>query len=281
MVYHTVSLGPTAGQLSDLEQGEKVILSNKHLSGDKTLRLTTAQAKKVEAALVAGRGVTLKFSAAQLKHNQKGGHIGGGIARNVAAAAWDIAKPAAKAAARTGLNMGMNLAKRGGEKLLQKGVDMAQSKLEDLFGIKQGSGLFVGTSVTPTQMSKLEQLHAHHGSGFLSGLLGSFGLGIEPHHRTFVEQRGKGWLGSLLKKGAHGLVDVAAGALGGHARPQGRGFFGKLLRKGAHGLVDVAADTLGGAVRPNPLANPNEGLQAALFQKKVPILGGRGLYVPR
>jgi len=61
---------------------------------------------------------------------------------------------------------------------------------------------------------------------------------------------------------------------------KGRGFLSKLVRRGAHGLVDVIGDTLGGSVRPNPLANANEGLNAALFQKNVKVPVGAGLYLP-
>lgn len=69
MVYHHVMVHPTEGQMSDLSMGEEVKLSHHHLKGDVQLIFTTAQCRKLERALAAGKGCTLKFSAQQLKYH--------------------------------------------------------------------------------------------------------------------------------------------------------------------------------------------------------------------
>jgi hypothetical protein len=281
MTYYDVQLGPTQGQLMDLAKGEKVLLGPHHLKGSVTFRLNATQAKRVAAAAAAGRGTTLKLSKMQITHAQRGGSL--------VSDAWSAVKEPVKGVARAGVKFGLNqgaklaqkgadygieqgskLARKGAAKLIEKGVDMAQSKLEQLFGIKSGSGLFHGTKVTPLQMMKLQNLHAQHGSGFLSGLLGSFGLGLGAG-RPYAEQLGAGWLGSLLKKVAHGGVDLIANVAG-----AGIGsFLKKAVRRGAHGLVDLGFDTVGGDLREDP-ARANEHLYAALNQKKVAV-GGQGL----
>ena len=59
---------------------------------------------------------------------------------------------------------------------------------------------------------------------------------------------------------------------------QGKGWLGKLGKKMAHGGVDFVGDMLGvGGALPNPYANTNEALRAAMFQKKVPVAVGSGL----
>ena len=233
MVYHKVLLGPTQGQMMDLTSGETVKLGPHHLTGQITLSLTTAQMKKVDAAIAAGRGCTLKFSAAQIRHHAKQGE---GVVRDLANAGVALLKPIA----RKGISAG-----------LDAGKDFIQDKAENLLGLK--------------------------------------------------EKKGKGFFGKLIRRGAHGLVDVVGDTVGLGAKPanirphhmvqkpimpiegtgkKGRGFLSKLVRRGAHGLVDVVADTMGGSVRPNPLANANEGLNAALFQKNVKVPVGAGLYLP-
>lgn len=240
MVYHSYKLGPSQGQMMDLTSGETVKLGAHHLKGEITLSLTTAQKKKVDAALAAGRGTTLKFSAAQIRHHAKQGE---GVVRDLANAGVALLKPIA----RKGISAG-----------LDAGKDFIQDKAENLLGLKD------------------------------------------------KPKKGKGFLSKLVRRGAHGLVDVIGDTVGMGAKPanfrhhhmvqkpimpieggsngakKGRDFLSKLVRRGAHGLVDVIGDTLGGSVRPNPLANANEGLNAALFQKnvKVAVPSGAGLYLP-
>jgi hypothetical protein len=289
----------------DLTSGEEVKLGLHHLSGNVSFKLTTAQLKKIQAAAAAGRGTTLKLTKAQIAHHAKHGE---GVMGDMAREGLNALKPALKGAARGALGFaadkGADFAKKG----VDKAKDMIQSKLENLFGIQQGSGMFHGTHCTPAMLKKFQGIEEQQGSGFLSGLLGSFGLGIKPgmtfadqHGAGFlssllsgllgggVGQQGKGFLSNMLKKLAHGGVDVVASALGGGIKPprsvqpkKGKGFksfLGNIARKGAHGAVDLIADTMGGNVRPNPLANPNEQIFAALTQKKVAV-GGSGLYLP-
>jgi hypothetical protein len=79
---------------------------------------------------------------------------------------------------------------------------------------------------------------AQAGVGFLSDALGAIGLGVQP-------QAGGGWIGDGAKWIGHHAVDGIVGAMG-------------------------------GAV--NPLRNYNEGMNAALFQRRIQAPVGRGLY---
>lgn len=99
-----------------------------------------------------------------------------------------------------------------------------------------------------------------------------------------LNQQGKGWFGNLLRGAAHGVVDIGANLLGGHANmhpvaparraQKGKGWMKDLGKKIAHGGIDFIADRVGGDVQPNPHANPNEALRAAMFQKKVVVGSG-------
>ena len=129
-----------------------------------------------------------------------------------------------------------------------------------------------------------------------SGLKAGVAFGarkLEDKIADAAQLEGEGFFGDVLKKVAHGGVDLVASQLGAGAkkggwigsdifggkvkpvRQQGKGFFGNVLKKVAHGGVDLIANQLGAGI-PNPRANPNEGLRAALYQKKV----GAGLYLP-
>ena len=211
--------------MMDLTQGETVKLGAHHLTGQITLSLTTAQMKKIDAAMKANRGTTLKFSAAQIRHHAKQGE---GIMQDLANAGLAMLKPIA----RKGISAGLNF-----------GKDFIQDKAENALGLKDKKG-----------------------KGFLGDLFKSIGLGANQPalHRP-----------RLIHKPVGPIGDMTAGR-GRH----GKGFLSKLLRRGAHGLVDVISDTLGGGAI-NPLANANEQLAAALSQKKVAVaVPGAGLYLP-
>ena len=152
---------------------------------------------------------------------------------------------------RKGYNMAKPLLRAG----LKKGISYGANRLEQ--GISdaahlEGEGFF----------RDLAKNAAHAGIDYIAGS----GMGVplpgQYHPRT------GGWFGS----------DV----FGGKVKPakKGQGFFGNLAKKAAHAGVDFVADTVGAGVEPNPRANANEGLRAALFQKKVAIKAGKGLYLP-
>jgi len=258
MVNHKVMLGPSQGQMMDLTSGETVKLGAHHLTGQITSSLTTAQKKKVDAALAAGRGTTLKFSAAQIRHHAKQGE---GVIRDLANAGVAMLKPIA----RRGISAGLNA-----------GKDFIQDKAEDLLGLKdkkKGKGFksFAG---------KLIRKGAH---GAIDLLGDTIGLGAKPANfrpRHLIQKP----IGPMEQAGGHAPMGSAI-ARGRGAQGKGfKSFAGKLLRKGAHGAVDLLADTVGLGIRPNPLANANEQLNAALYQKKVAVAvpgpSGAGLYLP-
>ena len=262
MVYHKVMLGPSQGQMMDLTSGETVKLGAHHLIGSITLSLTTAQKKKIDAAIAAGRGTTLKFSATQIRHHAKQGE---GVIRDLANAGVAMLKPIA----RKGIFAG-----------LDAGKDFIQDKAENLLGLKD----------------KQKQTKSASGKGFFGNLLrkgahglvdvvgDTVGLGARPANirpRHGLIQKPLGPIGDMT--GGHALGNAIARGRGGKQTKtaSGKGFFGNLLRRGAHGLVDVVGDTVGLGL-PNPLANANEQLNAALYQKKVEVAipRGAGLYLP-
>ena len=94
------------------------------LDGDHTIFLTNAQYKKLQNAQEQGKGLTIRMSSRQLKHNIKtqGGFLGSllaGIGRVVAPAAIGIAKKALPALATGALS---GLASTGVSKLFGNGL---------------------------------------------------------------------------------------------------------------------------------------------------------------
>jgi hypothetical protein len=275
MVYHSTDVGPTQGQLADLAEGLEVKLSPQHLKGDVTFHLTGTQLKRLQAAQASGRGCTLKFSKAQLKHTAQ---HGSGRFSDLLKTGYSFLKPS-----------------------LAKGVDAGASwlagkaadKLKDVVGLS-GSGIGPHYPGHRKHMQDgsgwgdiLKQI-AHGAVDVGANLLGGK-IRKGPHyigHRKHM-QDGSGW-GDILKQIAHGAVDVGANMLGGKIRKgphypghrkhmQDGSGWGDILKQIAHGAVDVGANLLGGGLQPNPYANPMEGLRAAVLQKKITV--GRGLYM--
>ena len=97
------------------------------LDGDHTIFLTNAQHKKLENARYRGKGLTIKMSSRQLKHNVKtqGGFLGallpaiGAVGRMVAPALLGVAKKAVPALATGALS---GLASTGVSKLFGNGL---------------------------------------------------------------------------------------------------------------------------------------------------------------
>ena len=102
--YKSVNVNLTENQIQKLRQAinancsaTSLKLSNDDLDGDHTIFLTNAQYNKLQNAKNRGKGLTIRMSSRQLKHNVKtqGGFLGAllaGIGRAVAPAAIGIAK---------------------------------------------------------------------------------------------------------------------------------------------------------------------------------------------
>jgi hypothetical protein len=274
MVYHLVKIGPTQGQVMDLQSGEEVKLSPSHVSGELEIYLTTYQKNKIEKARAAGRGTTLKLSAAQLKANQQ---RGSGLFSSLVKFAVPILKTGAKAAAKFAVDEGTKFAKRKGQELLETGAKKAAGyaagkagQLLDAAAGKVKSTIGSGIHDPEAVLKKLER---STGKGFLGnigrwlghkavdGIASLFGGGVDPTKLTKAQRQ---FVVQELRKGVQ----------------DGSGFFGSLLRKVAHGGVDLLADTLGGSL-PARQDVVNDQIRAALTKKtvKVPIMG-EGLYLP-
>jgi len=247
--------------MASLAEGDPTHLPAKNFAGDIEFHLTTAQLRKIEKAHASGKGCLLKLSPAQVKMMAQ---KGSGRFTDMLRQGYNMAKPAL----RSGLKAGVAF---GARKLEDKIADAAQLEGEGFFGDVLKKVAHGGVDLVASQL----------GAGAKKGgWIGSdiFGGKVKPAKR---KQQGKGFFGNVLKKVAHGGVDLIANQLGGKVKPppkrkqQGKGFFGDIGKKLAHGGVDLIANQLGAGV-PNPRANPNEGLRAALYQKKV----GAGLYLP-
>ena len=223
MVYHEVTLGPSEGQLMSLANGEKVSLAHDNFEGDVPFHLTTAQVKRIAAAHAAGKGCTLKLSAAQVKRH---GMQGSGRFGDLIRAGWDYAKPMAQDLASQGVDAGLRYG-------AQKVGDYAKDKL----GLrKQGKGFF-GSVIR----------------GGVDGGLNAFGLG--------AQQQGEGFFGNVIRGGVDGGLN-AFGLGANVARPpppkivmsdcppvmvavpvtgpqQGKGFFGSVIRGGVNGGLNA------------------------------------------
>ena len=169
--------------------------------------------------------------------------------------------------------------------------------------LASNKGCLLKLSATQLKQSAL------HGTGFVSDAIrwgikkgtpyagDAAKMGVQLAGDTLADwvapqQKGKGWLGDAGRWLGHTAVDGLATALGGDLKPRGRparvnprppakmvmdgeGWLHDAGRWLGHRAVDGVATALGGDIQPNPLANPNEGLRAALYQKKVRL--GRGL----
>lgn len=236
-MYHAVTLGPSEGQMSDLAQGDAIQLSPKHFTGDVQLKLTTTQLKRIQKAKAAGRGCTLRFTPAQIRHMAQ---MGSGRFTDLL---------------RSGVNYVKPIVRRGIAKGLDMGADFVSGKLTG--AVKQGNRFVkkkIGVQEGEGWLGKLAKKAAHGGVDFVGDMLG---VGAKPANRRPTGPARR----------AEPMQDVQGGA----------GWIGKLGKKIAHGGVDFVGDMLGVGVAPNPKANTNEALRAAMFQKKVPVAAGSGL----
>ena len=132
--YKSVNVNLTENQIQKLQQSinancsaTSIKLGRNDLEGEHTLFLTKAQYNKPQNAKNRGKGITIRMSSRQLKHNMKaeGGFLGallpaiGAVGRMVAPALLGVAKKAVPALA-TGAFSG--LASTGVSKLFGNGL---------------------------------------------------------------------------------------------------------------------------------------------------------------
>ena len=152
--YISTNVNLTENQIQKLRQAvnancaaTSIKIGYDDLNGDHTIFLTNAQHKKLENARELGKGLTIRMSSRQLKHNVKtqGGFLGAllpmlaGVGRAVAPALLGVAKKAVPALATGALS---GLASTGVSKLfgdglyLKKGGMIAQVETD-------GQGLYL------------------------------------------------------------------------------------------------------------------------------------------
>ena len=132
--YKSVNVNLTENQIQKLRQSinancsaTSLKLGNDDLDGDHTLFLTNAQYNKLQNAKNRGKGLTIRMSSRQLKHNVKteGGFLGallpaiGAVGRMVAPALLGVAKKALPALATGALS---GLASTGVSKIFGNGL---------------------------------------------------------------------------------------------------------------------------------------------------------------
>jgi len=173
--------------MTDLALGDAITLSPKHFSGDVVFKLTTAQLKKIEKAMAAGKGCQLKLSAAQIRHMaQKGSGRFTDYLRSGVNAGVSLLKPIVRAGVAKGIDMG---------------TDFVTGKISDQ--VKKG-GKFIKGKV---------------GVGSGARPANKRPTGPARPFVPFLPQEGDGWLGKLGKKLAHGGVDFVGDMLGVGAMP--------------------------------------------------------------
>ena len=185
--YKSVNINLSENQMQKLQQAVNancaatgIKLSYDDLDGPHTIFLTNAQYNKLENARDRGKGLTIRMSSRQLKHNIKteGGFLGAllpvlaGVGRAVAPALLGVAKKAVPALATGALS---GLASTGVSKLfgdglyLKKGGMIAQVETD-------GQGLYLkphkgkGLGSRGNGLYLKQGKNIYDGSGFLTGI---------------------------------------------------------------------------------------------------------------
>ena len=132
--YKSVNVNLSENQIEKLRQAinancsaTRIKINADDLDGDHTIFLTNAQYKKLQNAQEQGKGITIRMSSRQLKHNVKtqGGFLGallpaiGAVGRMVAPALLGVAKKAIPALATGALS---GLASTGVSKIFGNGL---------------------------------------------------------------------------------------------------------------------------------------------------------------
>lgn len=285
-MYEAITLGPTEGQLSDLSQGNAVLLSAEHLKGDVTFHLTKAQLARVQKALEKGKGCKLSLSKAQIKHMaQHGSGRFSDMLKNI----YSFAKPAL----RSGLKSALNLGKDFIENKIVKAANLeGDGWFSDI--LRRGAHGVVDF-VADKAGGGIAEDEAKAGlRGFLTDAMKRDIQALQ----KVRQQQGSGWFSNLVKGLAHGGVDLIANAVGGALiRPppaQLRVLQDLADRRGHKWLTSTAArldgdgffsSLFGGAIvegapKQANIGAANEALRASLFQKKVNLDQGSGLRLP-
>ena len=185
--YISTQINLTENQMQKLRQAvnancaaTSIKINADDLDGDHTIFLTNAQYRKLENAREQGKGLTVKMSSKQLKHNVKtlGGFLGallpmlGTVAKAAAPIAINLAKKAVPALATGALS---GLASTGVSKLfgdglyLKKGGMIAQVETD-------GQGLYLrpykgkGLGIRGNGLYLKRGKNIYDGSGFLTGI---------------------------------------------------------------------------------------------------------------
>ena len=178
--YKSVNVNLTENQIQKLQQSinancsaTSIKLGRNDLEGEHTLFLTKAQYNKLQNAKNHGKGITIRMSSRQLKHNVKteGGFLGallpaiGAVGRVVAPALMGVAKKAVPALATGALS---GLASTGVSKLfgnglyLKKGGMIAQVETD-------GQGVYLRPYRSKGLSSRGNGLYLKRGSNIYDG----------------------------------------------------------------------------------------------------------------
>ena len=185
--YKSINVNLSENQIQKLRQAvnancaaTSIKLSYDDLDGDHTIFLTNAQLNKLENARDQGKGLTVRMSSRQLKHNVKtqGGFLGAllpvlaGVGRAVAPAVMGLAKKAIPALATGALS---GLASTGVSKLfgdglyLKKGGMIAQVETDGQgLYLKPYKGKGLGSRGNGLYLKRGKNIY--DGSGFLTGI---------------------------------------------------------------------------------------------------------------
>ena len=185
--YKSTNVNLTENQIEKLRQAvnancsaTSIRINSDDLDGDHTIFLTKTQHNKLENARELGKGLTIRMSSRQLKHNVKtqGGFLGAllpvlaGVGRAVAPAVMGLAKKAIPALATGALS---GLASTGVSKLfgdglyLKKGGMIAQVETDGQgLYLKPYKGKGLGSRGNGLYLKRGKNIY--DGSGFLTGI---------------------------------------------------------------------------------------------------------------
>ena len=154
---HTIEAGCSA---------QSIRLGHEDLEGDDTLAVTNLQVRKLAKALENGRGVTIRMSSKQLKHNTKieGGFLGllGGLAARALPLVAKTFLPALDVGALSGLASSGVQKAMGSALYLKKGECVSQVETD-------GSGLYLKPCKGQGLRSYCDRLYLKQGEKLYDG----------------------------------------------------------------------------------------------------------------
>lgn len=200
MVYHEHSLNLEPQHMTKMSKGMTVTLKPHHMEhGPHKIHLTMQQVNRMHKAKAENKGMRLKMSNAQLRHNRLHG-----------SGFFDTIKGLAKTAINSDVGKSLiNKGKEAGLNLLNKGIDKAAGYVQDKTGFDTsgiaGMAKNAASNIADKTLAKVSE-HLN-GSGTVSSVLGSI-----PIIGSFLGPIASMFGGSISPAKAHSIAKAAVHA---------------------------------------------------------------------